>query len=53
MNALLIEFPHDVCMNSHGNDYTKYSVNSNKHIQEIALSGLFDACSSLTCKPFA
>lgn len=53
MNAVLIEFPHDVYMNSHSNDYTKHSVNSNKHIQEIAHSGLFDAFSSLTCRVFA
>ena len=49
MNAVLTEFPHNVHMNSHSNDYIKYSVNSNKYIKDGVLSGLFEAFSSLTC----
>lgn len=49
MNAVLTEFTDNAHINSHNNDYIKYSVNSNKFIKEIALSGLFDAFSSLTC----
>lgn len=49
MNAILTEFPHNVHMSSHSNDYIKYSVNSNKYIKERALNGLFDAFSSLAC----
>lgn len=49
MNAVLTEFTDNTHINSHHNDYIKYSVNSNKLIKELALSGLSDAFSSLTC----
>lgn len=44
-----LQFPHNVHMNSHSNDYIKYPANSNKYIKDRALSGLFEAFSSLTC----
>lgn len=37
-------------MNSESDDHIKYSVNSNKYIKEIALSGLFDTFSNLACR---
>lgn len=46
----LTDFLYNVPKNSKNDDQTKYSVNSNKYIKEIALSGLFNTSSNLTCR---